>query len=112
MYDILRGISEDITDLKETEYLHYQEMQRRMSVQETELSSVKKDVEILKTDVAVLKEDVKDLKQDVKEIRQDIKELHGEVREIAGGLAALQTRLTWILGAAGLVIAMLQYLKG
>ena len=66
----------------------------------------------LKLSVGVTQSKVSGLEEDVKELRQDIKELTGGIRELTGGMSGMQTRLNWWLVFAGIVISLLQYIKG
>ena len=107
VYRILRDMNEDIRELRNSQH----ETDRRLTRLESTTDELKKDVAVLQSDVSGLKDDMKEVRQDIKEIRQDMKDLHGEVREIAGSLSGMQTRLNWWLVIAGVVIALLQFLK-
>ena len=111
VYRILRDMNEDIRELKDSQYEFHHETDRRLTRLESTTDELKKDVAVLQSDVSGLKDDMKEVRQDIKEIRQDMKDLHGEVREIAGSLSGMQTRLNWWLVIAGVVIALLQFLK-
>ena len=115
VYEILQDMSSDIRELKDTQYEQHHELtgiKQRVTRLESDTAELKRDVSTLKQDVAVLKSDVSTLKEDVKELRQDMTALHGEVKGIAGMLSGMQTRLNWWLVIAGIVLALLQYLKG
>ena len=112
VYTILRGMNDDIRELKNAHYEYARLTDGRLSRLEDDVSELKRDMQALKGDTEVLKHDVSELKEDVRELRQDLKELHGGLREIAGGMSGMQTRLNWWLVFAGIVIALLQYIKG
>ena len=112
VYTILRNVSNDIHGLKNAHYEYARLTDGRLSRLEEDVSELKRDMQVMKGDTEVLKHDVAELKEDVRELRHDIKELHGGLREIAGGISGMQTRLNWWLVFAGIVIALLQYIKG
>ena len=112
VYDLLQDMSRDIRNLRDTQYEFQHETRHELAGIKQRLTAVEQDTAKLKEDVAVLKNDVSTLKEDVKELRQDMTALHGEVKGIAGMLSGMQTRLNWWLVIAGIVLALLQYLKG
>ena len=111
VYEMLQDMSRDIRELKDTQYEFQHETRHEIAGINQRLTAVEQDTAKLKQDVAVLKSDVSTLKEDVKELRQDVKDLHGEVKGIAGMIGGMQTRLNWWLVIAGIVLALLQYLK-
>ena len=115
VYDLLQDMNADIREIRDVQYEQHHELtglNQRVTRLESDVSDLKCDVSTLRQDVAVLKRDVSGLKEDVKELRQDMKDLRGEVKGIAGILGGMQTRLNWWLVIAGIVLALLQNLKG
>ena len=112
VYTILRDIEGKVQNVGNELYMFRRETLRDMSEVKSRLSNlestdVKRDKSIDK-----LQSEVAGLKEDVRELRQDIKELTGGIRELTGGMSGMQTRLNWWLVFAGIVIALLQYIKG
>lgn len=112
VYTILRDIDSKVQNVGNELYMFRRETSHDMSEVKNRLSTLEstdvkrdKSIDRLQSEVAVLKEDVH-------ELRQDIKELTGGIRELSGGLSGMQTRLNWWLVFAGIVIALLQYIKG
>ena len=112
VYTILRDISEDIRELKNAQYEYARRTDGRLFRLEEDTAILKREVQDLKVSAGVTQSKVSGLAEDVKELRQDIKELTGGIRELTGGISGMQTRLNWWLVFAGIVIALLQYIKG
>ncbi len=112
VYDILRGMSSDIQQLKNTQYEFQHETQHELNAIKQRLDKVESDTAELKQDVAVLKSDVADLKEDMKLVKQDLRDIHGEVKGLSGQIAGMQTRIGWWLAVTGAAIALMEYFKG
>ena len=112
VYTILRDISDDIRELKNAQYEYARRTDGRLLRLEEDTASLKREMQDLKLSVGVTQSKVSGLEEDVKELRQDIKELTGGIRELTGGMSGMQTRLNWWLVFAGIVISLLQYIKG
>ncbi len=111
VYRILRDMSEDMQELKDSQHEFQRETKHELECINQGLTRLENSEAKHDKDIEILKSDAAGLKDDMKEFRQDMKELRGEVREIAGNLSGMQTRLNWWLVAVGIIIAALEYLK-
>ena len=112
VYTILQGMDNRVREVSNELYVFRRETNHDMSEVKSRLVNLEASGAKNEKSRDKLQSDVAELKEDVRELRQDIKELHGGIREIAGGMSGMQTRLNWWLVFAGIVIALLQYIKG
>ena len=111
VYALLRDMSRDIRKQSDQQYEYQHETRHdiadlRERLTRLETSDVKHD-----KDIEILKSDVTDLKSDMKSVRQELHDIHGEVRELSGMMTGMQTRLNWWLVIAGIILALMQYLR-
>ena len=112
VYPLIRSLDRSVRELKDEQNQFRRETSARLSALEGSMSDLIRQEAQQDAKLEMLQRDMTEAKADVKEIRADMSELKGDMKALASVLSTSQTRLNWILAGLGVLIALIEMLKG
>lgn len=93
VYPLLRGLSEDVSDLKDGMYEYHRETESHFRHADEEIALLRKEVTDIRITTGVMEQRITEMSERVKVLQTALREQRGDIKALGAQLNTLQSKI-------------------